>query len=43
MRIFVTEFADSKREIERTLTNNTEQVIKHLRKLVFMAKTNLKK
>lgn len=33
MRIFVTEFADSKREIERELKPKTENIIEHLFKL----------
>lgn len=36
MRLFVTEFADSKREIERHLNDVTEPIIEHLLKLYFM-------
>jgi hypothetical protein len=36
MRIFVTEFADSKREIERHLNDVTEPIIRHLFKLYCM-------
>ena len=36
MRIFVTEFADSKREIERKLSDSTDEVIEHLLKLYLM-------
>lgn len=36
MRIFVTKFADSKREIERHLNDVTEPIIEHLLKLYFM-------
>ena len=36
IRIFVTEFADSKREIEHTLNISTDNVIEHLLKLYCM-------
>lgn len=42
MRIFVTEFADSKREIERKLSDNTDKVIEHLLKLYLMPKHTAK-
>ena len=37
MKLFVTEFADSKKEIERELKSRTEQVILHLFKLYLMS------
>ena len=40
MRLFVTEFADSKREIERHLNDVTTPVIKHLFKLYCMPESN---
>lgn len=36
MRLFVTEFADSKREMERELKSKTSQIIQHLFKLYLM-------
>lgn len=36
MRIFVTEFADSKKEIERKLSDSTDKIIEHLLKLYLM-------
>ena len=36
MRLFVTEFGDSKREMERELKSKTSQIIQHLFKLYLM-------
>ena len=40
MKLFITEFAESKKEIERELSRHTSVIMEHLEKLVFMPKHN---